>query len=82
MTGIRQADTVKAEALYYNLGSSRVALPAIGRGQGAYVTRFQNEGYNRPKPFVRVLGKEMILWVLDSLNLGPGAPAWSSRPSP
>ncbi|MCJ2084480.1 porin family protein [Methylobacterium sp. E-005] len=38
------AVTVKAEALYYNLGSSRVALPAIGRGQGAYVTRFQNEG--------------------------------------
>jgi outer membrane immunogenic protein len=38
------AVTVKAEALYYNLGSSTVLLPAIGRGQGAYVTRFQNEG--------------------------------------
>ena len=38
------AVTVKAEALYYNLGNSTVLLPAIKRGQGAYVTRFQNEG--------------------------------------
>lgn len=54
-----------------------VIVPLGGLG-----TRFQNEGYNRPKPFVRVLGKEMILWVLDSLNLGPGTPPWSSRPWP
>ena len=38
------AVTVKAEALYYDLGRSTLVLPAIGRGQGAYVTRFQNEG--------------------------------------
>ncbi|MCJ2072251.1 porin family protein [Methylobacterium sp. J-030] len=38
------AVTVKAEALYYDLGRSTLPLPAIGRGQGAYVTRFQNEG--------------------------------------
>ncbi|WP_342108853.1 porin family protein [Methylobacterium sp. SI9] len=38
------AVTVKAEALYYNLGRSTLLLPAVGRGQGAYVTRFQNEG--------------------------------------
>lgn len=38
------AVTVKAEALYYDLGRSMLVLPAIGRGQGAYVTRFQNEG--------------------------------------
>ena len=56
-----------------------VIVPLGGLG-----TRFQNEGYNRPKPFVRVLGKEMILWVLDSLNLGPGTPPWRAhdpRPS-
>lgn len=38
------AVTVKAEALYYDLGRSTLLLPAVGRGQGAYVTRFQNEG--------------------------------------
>ena len=43
-----------------------VIVPLGGLG-----TRFQNEGYLRPKPFVRVLGKEMIHWVLDSLSLGP-----------
>ena len=43
-----------------------VIVPLGGLG-----TRFQNEGYARPKPFVRVLGKEMILWVLDNLSLKP-----------
>jgi len=43
-----------------------VIVPLGGLG-----SRFQKEGYTRPKPFVRVLGKEMILWVLDNLNLGP-----------
>jgi len=38
------AVTVKAEALYYDLGQRTLALPATGRGTGAYVTRFQNEG--------------------------------------
>ena len=42
-----------------------VLIPLGGLG-----TRFQKEGYlTRPKPFVRVLGKEMILWVLDNLKL-------------
>ena len=41
-----------------------VIVPLGGLGQ-----RFQNEGYARSKPFVRVLGKEMILWVLDHLRL-------------
>mmetsp|Transcript_67548 Transcript_67548/g.162165 ORF Transcript_67548/g.162165 Transcript_67548/m.162165 type:complete len:444 (-) Transcript_67548:140-1471(-) len=41
-----------------------VIVPLGGLG-----TRFQKQGYTRPKPFIRVLGKEMILWVLDSLCL-------------
>lgn len=41
-----------------------VLIPLGGLG-----TRFQKEGYSRPKPFVRVLAKEMILWVIDSLKL-------------
>lgn len=29
------------------------------------------QGYSRPKPFVSVLGKPMLLWVLDNLQIGP-----------
>ena len=35
---------------------------------GGIGSRFQKEGYTAPKPFVRILGREMILWILDSLN--------------
>lgn len=37
---------------------------------GGLGTRFSKEGYSRPKPFVRVQGKEMILWLLESLTMG------------
>jgi len=44
-----------------------VVVPMGGLG-----TRFAKQGYiTRPKPFVRVLGKEMLLWLLEKLNLGP-----------
>ncbi|KAH8064478.1 hypothetical protein JL722_1352 [Aureococcus anophagefferens] len=43
-----------------------VMIPLGGIG-----SRFQKEGYKYPKPFVKVLGKEMILWVVDNLKLGP-----------
>ena len=35
---------------------------------GGLGSRFQKEGYTRPKPCVQVMGKPMILWVLDSLT--------------
>jgi hypothetical protein len=38
---------------------------------GGVGSRFTVEGYTRPKPLIRVLGKEMIRWVLDSLDLQP-----------
>lgn len=42
-----------------------VVIPLGGLG-----SRFQNEGhFTRPKPFVKVHGKEMILWVLEHLKL-------------
>ena len=57
-----------------------VMVPLGGLG-----SRFQKEGYVKPKPFVSVLGKPMILWVIDSLKLGPQDalvivynPAWMS----
>eukprot|EP00928_Gymnodinium_smaydae_P014629 TRINITY_DN15388_c0_g2_i1.p1 TRINITY_DN15388_c0_g2~~TRINITY_DN15388_c0_g2_i1.p1 ORF type:complete len:522 (-),score=91.61 TRINITY_DN15388_c0_g2_i1:102-1595(-) len=47
-----------------NLGMN-VVVPLGGLG-----SRFQKEGYlTRCKPFVPVLGKPMILWVLDGLSL-------------
>lgn len=52
---------------------------------GGIGSRFQKEGYTKPKPFVSTLGKPMILWVIDSLKLGPDDalvivynPAWMS----
>ena len=47
-------------------GPLTVMIPLGGLG-----SRFQKEGYTRPKPFVPVMGKPMILWVLDSLKVRP-----------
>eukprot|EP00756_Hemistasia_phaeocysticola_P037061 Hpha_TRINITY_DN16676_c3_g2::TRINITY_DN16676_c3_g2_i1::g.182879::m.182879 len=42
-----------------------VVIPLGGVG-----SRFQKEGFlTRPKPFVRVQGKEMLLWVIDNMRL-------------
>ena len=41
-----------------------IIIPLGGIGE-----RFSNYGYTRPKPLIRVLGKEIIFWVLDSLNI-------------
>lgn len=42
-----------------------VPLGGVGR-------RFQECGYQRPKPLIRALGKEILFWVLDSLKLREG----------
>jgi len=36
---------------------------------GGLGIRFKNIGYNRPKPLIKVFGKEIIFWLLDNLNL-------------
>jgi NDP-sugar pyrophosphorylase family protein len=41
-----------------------VIIPLGGIGN-----RFQKEGYDKPKPFIDILGKEMLLWVTEHLNL-------------
>ncbi len=41
-----------------------IIIPLGGQGK-----RFSENGYTRPKPLIKVLGKEIIFWVLDSLNL-------------
>lgn len=35
---------------------------------GGIGNRFQKCGYKKPKPMIRVLGKEIIFWLLDSLD--------------
>ena len=41
-----------------------IIIPLGGIGE-----RFSNNGYTKPKPLIKVLGKEIIFWVLDSLNI-------------
>ena len=36
---------------------------------GGLGTRFQKQGFVRPKPFVRVLGKAMLSWVIEHIKL-------------
>ena len=44
--------------------SMNIIIPLGGIG-----ARFSNNGYTKPKPLIKVLGKEIIFWVLDSLNI-------------
>lgn len=41
-----------------------ILIPAAGAG-----SRFAKEGYEKPKPFIDVLGKPMIMRVLDNLKV-------------
>lgn len=38
---------------------------------GGLGTRFQRNGYRQPKPLINIVGKPMILWLIDNLHLGP-----------
>jgi len=42
-----------------------VIIPMGGLG-----TRFRDNGYNYPKPLVKVCGKEIIYWLIDNLKVG------------
>jgi NDP-sugar pyrophosphorylase family protein len=41
-----------------------IVIPLGGIGK-----RFSDLGYTDPKPLIKVLGKEIIFWVLDNLNI-------------
>ena len=43
-----------------------VIIPLGGLGK-----RFSQDGFSQPKPFVKVLGRELIFWVIDNLELKP-----------
>jgi UDP-N-acetylglucosamine diphosphorylase / glucose-1-phosphate thymidylyltransferase / UDP-N-acetylgalactosamine diphosphorylase / glucosamine-1-phosphate N-acetyltransferase / galactosamine-1-phosphate N-acetyltransferase len=44
-----------------------IVIPMAGEG-----SRFKNEGYKKPKPFIDVAGKPMIMRVLDNLKIPGG----------
>lgn len=46
------------------MGKINILIPAAGAG-----SRFAKEGYEKPKPFIDVLGKPMIVRVLENLNV-------------
>ena len=41
-----------------------IIIPLGGLG-----VKFKNEGYTKPKPLINILGKEMIFYVLDNINI-------------
>ena len=41
-----------------------IIIPLGGIGK-----RFSDNGYTKPKPLIKVLGKEIIFWLLDSLKI-------------
>jgi len=41
-----------------------IIIPLGGIGK-----RFSDNGYVKPKPLIKVLGKEVIFWLLDSLDI-------------
>ena len=41
-----------------------IIIPLGGIGK-----RFSDNGYTKPKPLIKVIGKEIIFWLLDSLKL-------------
>ena len=41
-----------------------IIIPLGGKGE-----RFKNDGYNLPKPLIKVYETEMIFYVLDNLNI-------------
>lgn len=43
-----------------------IVFPLNGVGK-----RFQEEGYEAPKPLINILGKPMIFWVLENLKIAP-----------
>lgn len=38
---------------------------------GGIGSRFQKEGYKEPKPFIHVIDKAMIFWVIENLSIKP-----------
>ena len=48
-----------------------VIIPIGGIG-----SRFQKEGYIYPKPFINIVGRPMLYWVIEKLSLTPADTLW------
>jgi len=48
-----------------------VIIPIGGIG-----SRFAKEGYRYPKPLVNIVGRPMLLWLVDNLSLRPCDTLW------
>jgi NDP-sugar pyrophosphorylase family protein len=43
---------------------------------GGVGSRFSKEGYRYPKPLINIVGRPMILRLIDNLSLNPGDTVW------
>lgn len=48
-----------------------VIIPIGGIG-----SRFAKQGYRYPKPLINIVGRPMLLWLIDNLSLKPGDTLW------
>lgn len=48
-----------------------VIIPIGGIG-----SRFAKQGYRYPKPLINIVGRPMLLWLIDNLSLQPGDTLW------
>ncbi|KHO00248.1 protein phosphatase 2A A subunit (ISS) [Metarhizium album ARSEF 1941] len=48
-----------------------VIIPIGGNG-----TRFSEKGYRYPKPLINIVGRPMLLWIIDHLSLRPCDTLW------
>jgi HAD superfamily hydrolase (TIGR01509 family) len=64
-TIISKINKVSGKSIRYPIKNKlNVLIPCAGMG-----SRFASAGYKVPKPLIDVLGKPMIKWVVDSLNV-------------
>ncbi|RDW84824.1 capsule biosynthesis phosphatase [Coleophoma cylindrospora] len=61
----------KAEAKAAPRDALNVIVPIGGIG-----SRFAREGYRFPKPLINIVGRPMILWMIDNLSLKAGDTLW------
>ena len=63
---LREYETVISKKKYAGniMDKTTTIIPMAGKG-----TRFQNAGYEQPKPFIEVKGKTMIQDVMDNLRI-------------
>ncbi len=48
-----------------------VIIPIGGIG-----SRFAKQGYRYPKPLINIVGRPMLLWLIDNLSIKPGDTLW------